>query len=255
MKNLTKHFFLIVIVALLYSCTNDKDIKGKIFVKMIETTIDNISETSVFKYYENQLISSENSKQKIEYSYVNGLITRIVSYNKGNQLSTVVDYSYVNGKLTQVTSSENYVIYYKFNTDGTILYEKYNGSAKIEGNKIHHGVLYFKNKNLVKNEFVLDVTEGSKQVSSKITYDYDQYNNPYKSILGFSKLLDQGANISVNNVVMTIVENTVVDGDKSTSSAKMYTASYKYDADNYPIEQVSHSSMNNPNYSKIQYLY
>lgn len=256
MKNLTKIFFFIsIVVILLSSCANDKDDKGKNFIKMIETTENGVAENSIFKYYENQILSAENSKQRIDYTYDGGLITKIVIYNKDNESSIVLDYKYAKEKLVQVSSSEDYEIYYTHNTDGTVSFEKYKGTSEGEGERVYHGVLYFKNDNLIKKECVFDVVDEDKVITSKITFDYDTFNNPYFSILGYDKLLDKGAAISKNNVVMTVAETTVIDGEQTISSAKMYTTTYKYDADNYPVEQVSEASLNNPNYSKIQYLY
>lgn len=256
MKSLTKILLLItVFVIFLTSCSNDKDDKGKIFVKIIETTENGISENSVFKYHENQIISSENSKQKIDYTYTDGLISKIVSYDKDAESSVVLEYSYEEEKLVQLTSSENYVIYYTHNTDGTVSYEKYNGTAKNEAQKVYHGNLVFKNKNLIKDERTNDIAADDEIINSKITYEYDAYNNPYVSILGYDKLLNQGAVVSKNNVVMVVSETTVMEGEGTISSAKMFTVTYKYDTDNYPTEQVSEASLTNPNYSKIQYLY
>ncbi|MEL1239752.1 hypothetical protein [Flavobacterium flavipallidum] len=222
---------------------------------MIETNENGVSENSVFKYIENQILNAENSKQKIDYTYNDGLITKIVIYNKEKETTTVLHYKYDNEKLVQVTSSEDYEINYTHNTDGTVTFEKYKDVAEGEGIKVYHGVLYFKNANLIKKECFYDVVDEDKVITSKVTFDYDTYNNPYFSILGYEKLLDKGALISKNNVVMTVAETTVFEGSQTISAAKMYTSTYKYDTDNYPVEQESEASLNNPNYSKIQYLY
>lgn len=256
MKNLTKIFFLISVIALfLTSCSNDKDDKGKVFVKIIETTENDVVENSVFKYQENQIISAENSKQRIDYTYANGLISRIVTYDKDSESSVVLEFSYENEKLVQLTSSENYSIYYSYNSDGTVSYEKFNGTTKNEAQKVYHGTLSFKNKNLIKDERLFDVLDENQTVSLKISYDYDTFNNPYYSILGYDKLLNQGALVSKNNMVQAVSETTVTEGEGTISSANIYKITYKYDADNYPVEQVSEASLTNPNYSKIQYLY
>ncbi len=256
MKNITKIFFLIFTITLvLSSCANDVDDKGKVFVKIIESTENNISETSVFKYNGNHIVSAENSKQKIDYTYKEGFITKILIFDKENETTVVLEYKYSKGKLVQLTSSEDYKIYYTHNTDGTVSFEKFKRISEGEDERVYHGVLYFKKKNLIKKEISFDIVDEDQVITSKIEFSYDTYNNPYNSILGYEKLLDKGAAVSKNNVMMTVAETTVVDGDQTISSAKMYTTSYKYDSDNYPIEQVSEASLNNPNYSKIQYLY
>ncbi len=256
MKNLIKIFFFISIVALLSSsCANDKDDKGKNFIKMIESTENGVVENSVYTYRENQIISAENSKERIDYTYKKELISKIVIYNKDLQKNTVLDYTYSKEKLVKVISSDGYAIYYTHNADGTVSYEKYNGNTKDSEEAVFHGSLYFKNKNLIKDERVFDNVATNQIKTSKITFDYDAYNNPYGSILGYDKLLNQGTSISKNNPIRTVAETTVLIGEQTISSAKMYLTTYKYDADNYPTEQVSEASLGNPNYSKIQYLY
>jgi PBP1b-binding outer membrane lipoprotein LpoB len=256
MKNFIKIFFFISIISiLLSSCANDKDDKGKNFVKMIESTENGVAENSVYTYNENQIISADNSKQKIVYTYKDGFIIKIVSYNKESKLTTTVEYTYLQEKLVKVTSSEAYVVYYTHNADGTVSYEKFNVDSQNQEQKVYHGTLSFKNKNLSKDERIFDNVAANVFSSSKTTFDYDVYNNPYFSILGFDKLLDQGVLVSKNNAVRTVAETMIIDGDQTISSAKMYVTTFKYDADNYPTEQVSEASLLNSNYSKIQYLY
>lgn len=256
MKKLIRIFFFISIVSVFFtSCSNDKEDKGKNFIKVIETTENGISENSVFTYHENQIISADNSKEKIDYTYENGLITKIVKYNKQTQLSVTLEYTYLKEKLVKVKSSQNYVIYYTHTTDATVLYEKYKIDSQNQEQKAYHGTLFFKNKNLIKDERVFDNVSESINSSSKTTFEYDTYNNPYYSILGYDKLLDRAALISNNNVVLTIVETTVMEGEATITSANIYRTTFKYDADDYPTEQVSEASVGNPNYSKIQYLY
>lgn len=256
MKKLIRIFFFISIVSLfLTSCSNDKDDKGKNFIKIIESTENGISENSVFTYHENQIISADNSKEKIDYTYDNGLITKIVKYNKQTQLSITLEYTYLKEKLVRVKSSQNYVIYYTHTSDATVLYEKYKIDSQNQEHKAYHGTLFFKNSNLIKDERVFDNVSESVDSSSKTTFEYDTYNNPYYSILGYDKLLDCGVSLSKNNAVLTVVESTVMVGDETITSANIYKTDFKYDADDYPTEQVSEASIGNPNYSKIQYLY
>lgn len=256
MKKLNYIFFFILIVSLfLTSCSNDKDEKGKTFVKIIESTENGISENTVFTYHENQIISSDNSKEKIDYTYDNELITKIVKYNKQTQLSTTLEYTYLDKKLVKAKSVNNYVIYYTHNTDATVSYEKYKIDSQNQERKVSHGTLFFRSKNLIKDErFYDNVSEGVIS-GSKTSFEYDTYNNPYFSISGFDKLLDRATLVSKNNAVITIVETTVVNGSETITSANIYRTTFKYDADDYPTEQVSEASVGNPNYSKIQYLY
>ncbi|GGA81602.1 hypothetical protein GCM10008015_22970 [Flavobacterium palustre] len=256
MRKLNRIFFFITIVAVLFSsCSNEKEVKGKNFVKIIESTENGISENSVFTYNQNQLLSSDNSKERIDYTYTDGLITKIVKYNKQNQLSVTLQYTYQEDKLIKVISSDDYVIYYTHQNSETILYEKYKINTQNQEQKVQHGTLFFKNKNLIKIERTFDNVDEGVLSTSKTTYEYDTYNNPYYAILGYSQLLDNASLISKNNVVLTVVETKVVNGGEVITSANLYPTTFKYDADNYPTEQVSESSVSNPNYLKIQYLY
>lgn len=256
MKKLTQIFLFASIVALLFtSCASDKDENGKNFIKMIETTENGVSKNSVFTYNENKIISTDNSAQNVVYTYTDGLITKVVNYNKQSKLSVTLNYEYLKEKLVKVTSSEDYLINYTYNSDGTVSYEKNTVDSKNKENKEYHGTLSFKNENLVKDERVFDAVSSNTVSSSKTTFEYDAYNNPYSAILGYDKLLDQGVAISKNNVVRTVAETAVVENGQTISSANLYSTTFKYDSDNYPIEQVSESSAMNPNYLKIQYLY
>jgi len=256
MKNAIKIYFFISIAAVLFSsCANDKDEKSKNFIKIIESTQNGIVENSVFAYNQNQIISAENSKQKTDYTYQDGLIIKITTYNKATKSSIVLNYTYNKEKLVKVTSSENYVINYTHNSNEKVSYEKIIVNAQNKEQKVYHGNLFFKNNNLIKDERVFDDADKNSVSSSKTTFDYDTFNNPYFSILGYDKLLDQGAIVSENNIVMTVAETTVVSGEGTISSANMYKTTFKYDTDNYPTEQVAEESLTNPNYSKIQYLY
>ena len=256
MRKLNRIFVFISIVAVLFSsCSNEKEIKGKNFVKIIESTENGVSENSVFTYNQNQLLSADNSKERIDYTYTDGLITKIVKYNKQTQLSVTLQYTYLDDKLVKITSSDHYVIYYTHENSETVLYEKFKIDTQNQEQMVHHGTLFFKNKNLIKVERTFDNVDEGVLSTSKTTYEYDTYNNPYYAILGYNQLLDNAALVSKNNVVLTVVETKVVNGEETIASANLYPTTYKYDADNYPTEQVSESSVGNPNYSKIQYLY
>ncbi|MEO8253023.1 MAG: hypothetical protein ABI554_01455 [Flavobacterium sp.] len=222
---------------------------------MIESTQNGVAENSMFKYNDNQIISTDNSKEEVRYTYNDELITTIINYNKKTKTTVTLDYSYIEGKLVKVTSSEKYEIDYAYNSDGSVSYQKYVVNSQNQKQKDYHGTLSFKNDNLIKDERFFDQKNQDLVASSKISYTYDTHNNPYASIIGFDKLLDHGAAISKNNNLMTVAESQIVEGDQTTSSANMYTTTYKYDSDNYPTEQVSEASATNPNYSKIQYLY
>ncbi|HJS00291.1 MAG TPA: hypothetical protein VJ780_05085, partial [Flavobacterium sp.] len=243
-----------VIVVFLSSCSNDTEEVSKNFIKIIETTENGVSQQSAFTYVDNKIISSDNSKENISYTYNEGLITKIVSYDKLSQITLTLDYTYLKGKLIKITSSDKEVTYYTYNSDGTVFYEKYKLNSQDQEELLYHGTLFFENKNLVKDERIFDDTNGVDS-SATTSFEYDSFKNPYFSILGYDKLLDKGAVISKNNVVITVAQTSTVVAGQTISSANLYRNDFKYDVDDYPTEQVSEAGISNPNYLKIEYLY
>lgn len=261
MKALIKILFIISMVSVfLSSCSNDKDDTNKFFRKTIEITEDGTATTTFFKYDKyniNQIVSSDSPKKHIDYTYKEGLISKIVIKDKETQLSVTLDYTYSNKKLLRINSSDHYVINYTHNADGTVSYEKLTLDSQNQETKVFHGTLYFENKNLIKDERILDDTAPDILVVQKISFEYDTQKNPFRSILGYDKLLDHNEVVSLNNNVMTIVEVTETDtkDNQIISSVKLCQNVYKYDVNGYPVEMVYETSISNPNYLKTQYFY
>ncbi|MES2240681.1 MAG: hypothetical protein V4497_10540 [Bacteroidota bacterium] len=257
MRKLIRIILFISFVSIfLTSCSNDKEETetSKNFIKIIQTTENGVSEHSVFAYFDNQIISSDNPKENISYTYKDGLITKIVSYDKLNQLTLTLDYAYLRGKLIKITSSDDEVTYYTHNSNGTVYYEKYKLNSQNKEELVHHGTLFFEDENLVKDERVFD-DEDEELANATTSFEYDAFKNPYSSILGYDKLLDKGVAVSKNNPLITVAETTIVVSGQTISSANVYRNEFEYDADDYPTEQVSEASIDNPNYLKILYLY
>lgn len=152
-----------------------------------------------------------------------------------------MEYSYSAGKLTKIISSDNYVVNYVHNTDGSISYEKLTKDANNLEVKIHHGILYFQNGNLSKDEKIFDNAGKGVLVKNTIEIAYDAKKNSLNSILGFNKLLDYSKVISANNAITNIEISSVknADDDQVTSSIKRYDSQYEYNSNGYPIEIVS----------------
>jgi hypothetical protein len=74
---------------------------------MVETTEDGLSETTFFAYDGNK-ITSINSPSRTDFTYTDGLISKIV-LNKTN-VKEIIEYSYDLGNLVQVESEGKYVI-------------------------------------------------------------------------------------------------------------------------------------------------
>lgn len=255
----TKNIFWVLSIFLLtlYSCSNDNDDSLKLLKKVVETSENGTSETTVYTYNGTEIVSIDGTEKRTDFTYTDGLITKTVILNKTNQLSETIEYSYLVGKLVEVESLGNYRINYIHNTDKTVSYERF----RISGNqqvKEFHGTLYFENENLIKNERILDTMPVGITSSESITFDYDAKNNPLYNVLGYKNLLDHMETISSNNSLINTVIAATTNGDQVLSVANFYKSSFKYDSENYPTERVSETAIlanGNTGYLKTQYFY
>lgn len=256
----TKNIFwlLSVFVLTLYSCSNDNDYSMKLLKKIVETSESGIAETTLFAYNGNKLVSIDGVKKRSDFTYTDGLITKMTLLNKTNQLLETINYSYLEGKLVEVISLGNYRIKYIHNSDKTVSYEKFSITSGNPEIKESHGTLYFENNNLIKIERILDNTAVGITSNYSISFDHDAKNNPLYSITGYNKLLDQNQAISSNNSLIIIEITSIFNGDQAISSATLYRCIFKYDAEGYPIEQVSENNVDtngNRGYLKTEYFY
>jgi hypothetical protein len=245
--------FFSFFVFTLTSCTNDTDESFKLLTKVVETTNKGTSQTYLYVYNGNQIMSIDGSQDRTDFTYTDGLISKMVTINKTNQLRETTEYSYIKGKLVRVLSLGNYKINYIHNSDKIVSYERFTLGSGNEEIKEYHGILYFDNENLIKEERIYDNTLVGVDSKYSISFDYDSKNNPLYNILGYKQLLDYNEEISSNNTLLHTVITSVTKDDQITSSANFYKSSYTYDSDNYPIERVSETEKNS--YLKAEYFY
>ncbi|MBG6110382.1 hypothetical protein IWX84_001250 [Flavobacterium sp. CG_9.10] len=253
----TKNIFwlLSVFVLALYSCSNDNDDSLKLLKKVVETSEGGTSETTLFTYNGNEIVNMDGAKKRKDFTYTDGLITKIVQLNKTNQLLETIDYTYLEGKLVEVVSLGNYRFKYIHKSDKTVSYENFSIGSGNQEVKVYHGTLYFENDNLIKDERILDNTAVGVTSNYSISFDYDAKNNPLYSITGYKKLLDQNQTISSNNSLIITEMTRVTNGDQIISSATFYKCSFKYDSDGYPTEQITENANGNSGYLKSEYFY
>ena len=254
-----KIFWIVSICLLvLCSCSSDNDDSIKFIKKIVETSEGGISETILFSYNGNKIVSIDGTKKRTDFTYDDGLITKRVTLNKTSQLLETIEYSYLEGNLVQVESLGNYRIKYIHNSDETVSYEKFTIGSANQQVKEFHGKLYFENENFLKDERILDNTAVGVTSNYSISFDYDTKHNPLYNISGYKKLLDYNEQISSNNSLMSTVITSFSKDDQTTSSANFYTNSFKYNVDNYPIERVSENTVatnGNGGYLKTEYFY
>jgi len=224
----------------LTSCSNDDNSsKGDdsskpaaVLVKKFVYTEKNGTYTDEVVYEGNKITTITNSDGGgVKFTYDGNVITKIESFDEDGELYLLEEYTYNKEKLsTSIRKEIGYKFYYKtnytHNADGTISYEEIEGTVETgsEEKTGQTGKYTYANGNLIKNERFGKLSE------SVTTYEYDDKNNPYKNIIGFSLLLNKEKSNYNNPVKRTS------DQDSST------TYEYKYDNSNYPTEQViSHS--------------
>lgn len=257
MRKGNKFGVLLVLLVLFYSCANDNNGTAKLLAKLVETTEDSTKVTTVFTYKGNEIVSTDNSILHIDYTYNDGLITKIVATKKSDQSIVTTNYTYNKGKLISLKSSDRNVVNFSHNTDGSVSYEGFSIDATDKQTKKFHGVLSFKKGNLINDSKTLDDSPAGVVSVDSFSYEYDSKKNPFHIILGFDKLLNQHQFVSINNSVISIVENntTTTADDQTISSAKFHKSIFKYDDGNYPTEQITENAMGNLGYLKTQYFY
>lgn len=240
MKKLFKLFLApFVLLVFLDSCSNDTTTSQKFLRSMVDVSANGALTTSTFTYNRNQIVSIDGINSREDFTYTGDLITQIVLTDKNTQQQNTLTYVYTDGELATVTSSDRYQINFVHNADGSISYEKVAIGYDDKTVREFHGVLYFQNKNLVKNQQILDTTGAGITRTISTEQEYDNKINPFYNILGYSKLLDHFNNISLNNSISIYEESTdATESDEISSSANSYSNAYTYNASDYPAEVV-----------------
>ena len=241
------------------SCSNENVTSSKLLQKTIETSEEGRQETTLFTYNGSEIINVDSPNKRTDFTYTDGLITKIVVLYKATKILETTDYSYISGKLVQVVAQGRFVINYKHIDDQTISYERFLWSTDEQQVKEYHGVLKVENGNLLEDKRTYDNTSAGMIKKNNRTFKYDQNINPMSGIRGFDKLLSFDDLMSNNNSLMNIVEDSIsYSSDQVTSSAKLHTTVFKYDGSGYPIEKVCETvplQSGKTGYLKTEYFY
>jgi hypothetical protein len=234
---------LVVILGTLCSCTNEAvdQIPVPMLKKIIETSVDGSSTITTLNYNGNKIVNIDKVDAFLEFYYTGDLITKTVEITKLSSHKNTLEYSYLEGKLTKITSSENYFINYIHNNDGSISYEKLTKDSENKVLKIHHGVLFFQNGNLIKEDQIIDNAGSEVLIKNVNELKYDNKNNPLSNILGFDKLYNYSHLISLNNATISVFSSTIkqIKDDQIISTINRLDRQYQYNSDGYPTEVVS----------------
>jgi hypothetical protein len=145
----------------------------------------------------------------------------------------------------KIISSDNYVLNYIHNTDGSVSYEKLTKDSNNNDVKIYHGTLYFQSGNLVKDHRFLDDAGKDVLAENIVSFDYDHKNNALCQVLGYNKLLDYSKTISLNNAISSSEISSVkhINNDQVISSINTYKSKIQYNSSGYPTEIVSENTI------------
>lgn len=253
----TKYLYSILSICLFafYSCSTDTSTPVKLLKKTISTAANGASITTLFTYAGDEIVSIDDAKIHVDFTYSDGLIVKKVTTDKESSLVETIEYTYNAGELIRAESLNKYKINYKYNSDNTISYQKMKIVSENQEVKEFHGILFFENENLIKDERILDNTATGTVSKYSLDFEYDSNKNPLYNIAGFKKLLDHNQITSPNNSLISSESTSIATDDIVTSSAKFYKNSFTYDLEAYPKEQVSETTIFNSKYIKIQYFY
>ncbi|MFC4478451.1 hypothetical protein [Flavobacterium chungangensis] len=255
-----KNLFLFIALALTaISCSKDDNDKNDKNHSDLPKTIQRTdlkapveNKTSTFIYDGNKIVSITHKFSRSEFTYEGNHITKKVDYSvTGDQPTKYAEtlYSYVNGKLETVsyyytsntTSFSKYV--YTYNDDGTIKKQLYsiNTTTGVETKSPYSDLLTFANGNLTK---LINVNGNG---TSTKNYYYDLKNNPFKNIVGFSLLLDQGIISSLGQDVYSSVNNiekyteSIVVTGNLTPVSKIYETKFEYNSNGFPTQKTTYN--------------
>lgn len=238
----TCRWIVFLFLTFLCSCTNDVVNNREQFLRqIIEIAIDGTSNTTFINYDGNKIVSIENDKKRSDFYYTGILITKIEEFDKVTSHLITFEYIYSDTDLEKIISSDNYTMNYIHNDDGSVSYEKLIKDSNNDESRVLHGILYFQNTNLIKDDMILDDAEPNVLSKKTINFEYDFKNNAFHNILGFSKLLNYYELISLNNNIISTEAYEIknLDTDQVISSINLYKSEYKYDSEGYPKEIVS----------------
>ncbi len=251
---------VVVLLMTLCSCTSDPIEQVLMLKKIVEVSVDGASSTTLLAYDANKLVTIDKVNHLSKFYYTGDLITKIVELDKTTQHQNTLEYYYLEGQLTKITSSDNYVINYSHNNDGSVSYEKLAKDSNNNDVKIYHGTLYFQSENLVKDDRFFDDAGIGVLSKKSMSLEYDSKNNALHNILGFNKLLDYSKTISLNNSINSaeVTEIKYVDTDQVISAMNIYKSKYQYNSNGYPTEIVSENRVlggNDSSHLKSQLFY
>ncbi|RYJ36990.1 hypothetical protein NU08_3928 [Flavobacterium anhuiense] len=247
-----KFLCLLSAVAFVFaSCSKDdsSDSASSILVRKITEFENGSPITRTVQYNGNKVVSiTEEDGSQRKFTYTGNQITKIEEFDVDGLPDGSIVYGYTNGLMTSYVEKYddlyNHKTKYTHNNDGTVSYEQFkvNIETGIEEKNGQTGTLTFRDGNLIKAE------RSFSNYNSVEIYEYDAKNSPLKNVVGWNLLLDDEP--AINNVT----KRTYISGSDNNVHTDIDITTYKYDANNFPIEKTtSFSDSTSPEI--IQYTY
>lgn len=261
MKNRFKNIgILILVLTILSSCTTETVEQVPMLKRIVEVAVNGSSTTTTLNYNGVKIVSIDKADAFLEFYYTGSLITKIVEINKANSHKNTFDYIYVDGLLNKITSSDNYVINYKQNIDGSVSYGKWTKDSNNVAVQVYYGTLFFQNENLTKDVKIIEDSKKGILTTKTVSILSDNNKNALHNILGFDKLLDFAKTVSSNNCLINAesYSEKQLGADQITSSIKRFDSKMQYNTKGYPTEIVSENVLfgeTDSNHLKSQLFY
>lgn len=236
----------------LISCTdddnnkNDQSSDSMILPKKISYT-DSPESTDTYDiiitYDGNKILKTESTTEDIvtEYSYTGNLITKVVTTDGNNNVSTNTKTYTSDNKLSSETTTyynpseepndTKYTSNYTHNSDGTIFIEN---------------LIYNLNDNPVTKDIneLLTVSNGKiierNYGGNMLKYEYDNKNSIFKNVLGFDKLYISSNIDDIIGYYLNLNNSTTNNITKHTTPLYIHTYNYIYNEKGFPIEITIH---------------
>ncbi len=218
-------FFLSVSALILTSCSSDDDNNSPVAPVLLQKTIETAANgsiiTSIATYNGTKISKITAEGFVINFTYTGDLITKAESFFAG-QLVQKETYSYNStGNLVEYVNVESFFgdgirETYVHNANGTISVTHYSGDELTQNDLEGTGTITFTNG---------EVSTMVSTFGDNISYTYDDKNNPFKNVTGYSKIS------FVDGTANGIMHNVLTESWNGGNLVNTYT----YTASGYPL--------------------
>lgn len=202
-----------------------------------------IEGTMNYTYNGDKIVKMETSdgEEKVEFTYNGDEISKSIEY-VDNQIHEINEFFYTNGKLTSQKVTESYApIPYSFTINYNYVNDNYVKFTRVTGYSVSSttGVVTYSSTNyeafLSNGNLNKIISQSTSSGTSTYTYTYDDKNNRYKNIRGYTKALlfdsIDGEN-GLNNLTKRS-RSQILNGTNNLSGESNI---YIYNSNNFPTK-------------------